>query len=634
MVSSRTYSYAQDSPLLSLRGIQVNMNHARVLDRINLDIYPSEFHALVGDHAAGKTTLAKIIAGILKPTSGEIRFKNKSYSFLRIREALKLNIEMVCQDIQLINHFTVAENLFMPNGFYSRFGVFGKRNIVQETEIFLTSLGLSLDPQKLVYSMSLSDQILIYLLRGILKKPDLLILDAVLEKLTSNHLEIVEGLLKQLNKEGTSILCITHNIDEIFNLADKVTIIRNGEIILTDSINNIDKINLIKLCYTQITGTSSVDNYREFYQLLRYNEAILRKLPINLIVTDNDNRIKLINDHGRDYFGLDKDAFRDLFLDSLLSSKNEEFLATIKQSFADKKEITLYNIPLIVGNNKNVTNVKIFPIYDGAFLIGNIIIIEDITKQEQLRQQVILSEKLASVGILAAGVAHEINNPLEIIYNHLNYLKYNQDKSKITETINDIEQEIFDLKKIVSNLISFSDNKKITEEEFELNGLIGSIINLIRFNAREKKIKVVFRPAANPIILEANSNEIKQVILNLFKNSFESMEESGSIFIDTKSIGTDGAMVARIIFEDNGVGIKDDNPNNVFLPFYSTKTGIEENLGLGLSVSYGIIKKCKGSISVENLKVSGCRFTIDLPQKLTSWEKKAQIRGHETYSTD
>jgi signal transduction histidine kinase len=115
-------------------------------------------------------------------------------------------------------------------------------------------------------------------------------------------------------------------------------------------------------------------------------------------------------------------------------------------------------------------------------------------------------------------------------------------------------------------------------------------------------------------MIQANKHEIRQVFLNLLKNSFEAMPAGGDIHIETTQITEDGVNVAKIIFQDTGSGICDENPNNIFLPFYSTKKGRGKNLGLGLSVSYGIIKKYHGTISVENSDHSGCRFLIHLPQ--------------------
>jgi signal transduction histidine kinase len=194
-------------------------------------------------------------------------------------------------------------------------------------------------------------------------------------------------------------------------------------------------------------------------------------------------------------------------------------------------------------------------------------------------------------------------------------MKFNIDKEKLYETISNIEEELQDIKQIVSNLISFSDSNKVVNEEFELNGLIGSILHLIRFNTKNKKIVIEYTPADHPIHLNANVNEIKQVVLNLLKNSFEASDDGGRICIHTSCLEIDDMPFACISFKDDGLGIEDENPDNIFLPFYSTQKGNDANFGLGLSVSYGIIKKYNGNISVRNLKDSGCEFTITLPQR-------------------
>lgn len=606
---------ADSGPLLRLSNIGYSLDNVMVLKGINLDVHGAEFHAIVGDHGSGKSTLGMIIGGMLKPSSGRIIYNNKTYPFFTLKKAHKLNVQMVCQDIQLINYFTVAENLFMPDNVYHLFPLSKKKLLIRKADALLAEHGFHIDPLSNINNLPISDRMVVHILRSIYKNPELLILDAVLEKLAPVHLEKIFDILKVLKTSGTTILCIAHSIDDIYNLADKVTIIRNGEILLTDSINNIDRMNLIKLCYTQIAANGDIENYHDFYQLLRYNEAILQKLPINLLVTDNENKIKLINDHGKDYFKIEKMQSKTLFLEDLFSGRNKTALDLIKAAFLEKAEKTFYNVPLTIDDNQNVTNVKILPIYDGPFLIGNITIIEDVSKQEKLRQQVILSEKLASVGILAAGVAHEINNPLEIIYNHLNFMKFNIDKKKLYESITNIEEELNDIKHIVSNLISFSDSNKIVNEEFELNRLISSIINLISFSARKKQLHIAFTPADTPIYLNANANEIKQVILNLLKNSFEASNKDGEINITTFRVGSDTDPLACIVFRDNGIGIEDENTDNIFLPFYSTKKGSDLNLGLGLSVSYGILKKYNGNISVKNLHDQGCEFTITIPQK-------------------
>ena len=116
------------------------------------------------------------------------------------------------------------------------------------------------------------------------------------------------------------------------------------------------------------------------------------------------------------------------------------------------------------------------------------------------------------------------------------------------------------------------------------------------------------------MLIRANRHEIKQVILNLLKNSFEAMPSGGQISIHTALIVGEDGTYAQLTFHDTGPGIADKNPNNIFLPFYSTKKGGENNLGLGLSVSYTIIQKYHGTMTVENLEQAGCQFVITLPQ--------------------
>lgn len=605
-------------PLLRIEDAASGSGPSHALRKVNLEMGRAEFHAVIGDHGAGKTALANIVAGIVRPYSGVISFKGRPYAFLTLREARKLKIELVCQETHLIDCLTVTENLLIPDLIRYAPTFFRRRDYRRETRDILESFGFDFDPDALVQELRPSDRLIIYILRSAFRNPSLLVLDAVLEQLSAEDMDKVLQVLSGLKAKGTSILCLAHGIDEIFSLADKVTILRRGRTILTESIENVDKVNLIKLCYSQLSDRPEVEDHREFYQLLRYNEAILQKLPINLVVTDNDNRIKMINDHGRTYFKLGEQDYRKLFLDDLFVAGDGKALAMIKDAFAERRERIFFAVPLLAGGGKTTADIKVLPIRDGAFFIGNILIVEDISKQEALRQQLTTSEKLASVGILAAGVAHEINNPLEIIYNHLNYLKFNLDKRQMAETIGFIEEELEDIRQIVSNLITFSDRSRVAAEEFDLGELIRAIISLIRINAKRRNIVIEFAPAEAPIIIEAKKNEIKQVILNLFKNSFEAAGDSGRIKIGADMAEQGGVPMARIRFQDDGCGILDEDPDNIFLPFYSSKLGKEANLGLGLSVSYGIISKYNGAIAVRNLDGAGCEFTILLPAAMPS----------------
>lgn len=598
--------------LLALRNITLDYGEFRALNRIHFNLAPSEIHAIVGEHGAGKSSLGMLISGILKPQSGQILFDGHTYRTLTLKTASKIGIEMVHQhSLSLNQYFSVAENLSLPN-----MPLFtGRKKNIHAVQSFFSHYDVTLDPSVLVEQLNASDQVFVEILKHVYPQPKLLILDETLEKLTAPAFNKIVHILTLLKREGASILLITHRIDDIYNLADRVSIIKNGEILLTDEVKNIDKLNLIKMAYIQISTEQHINHLNtEFYQFLKYNEAILRNLPVNLIVADNERRIKMVNNYCKQYFHLQEHLYFNVPLEQFFSGNNAGTLALLNTAFSSEQEKAFYQIPLVINTLQTVNNIKTFPIYDGTFLLGHIIIIEDITEYDQLQKQVMLSEKLASVGLLAAGVAHEINNPLEIIYNSLDFLKYHIHSKPLEEAVDDIQEEMSSIANIVSNLHSFSDQKQSMNEEIDVNEAIRSILNLIQYNAKYRHITIRFEPYKHEICIRANKSEMKQVILNLLKNSFEAMPSGGDIFIKTMLMTKNGSDFVQLTFQDTGTGICDKNPNNVFLPFYSTKKGQESNFGLGLSVSYGIIKKYNGTISVENIENSGCQFIIHIPQ--------------------
>lgn len=600
--------------LLKLEDITLDYGDFRALNHLHFEVARAEVHALVGEHGAGKSSLAQLMSGMLAPQSGWILFGGQVYRALSLVDAVKSGIAIVHQHALSLNkYFTVAENFFLTSAFPHVF-LFQKRAF-RAVQAFFDQHQIDLDPTSLVKDLPVADQIFVDILKQIYLQPTLLILDEALEKLTTSAFTTIVRIVMALKQAGTSFVLITHRLDDIYNLADRVSIIKHGEILVTDEVKNIDKINLIKMAYTQLSSEHSVDNLNtEFYQLLKYNEAILRNLPVNLIVTDNTYRIKMVNEHCKQYFHLEHPSYLNVPVDDLLAENTEEVRTLVQNLLVSHEEKTFYQIPLIINNRRIISNIKTFPIYDGAFLIGQIIIIEDITEYDHLQKQVVLSEKLASVGLLAAGVAHEINNPLEIISNSLSYLKYHISHEELREAIDDIHEAMSGIAAIVSNLHAFSDNTQSLIEELDLNAIIHSMLHLIKHNAQYKHIVIHFAPSEAELPIRANKNEIKQVILNLLKNSFEAMPAGGEIFITTLLTYQNGANVVQLTFKDTGPGIGDDNPNNIFLPFYSTKKGSEHNLGLGLSVSYGIIKKYNGTITVENLPhQAGCQFLITLP---------------------
>jgi len=610
-MDSLTQSKLQE--LLRLTNICLDYGQVQALKHVHLGIGVSEVHAIVGEHGAGKSSIGLLMNGILQPQRGTITFEGKWYTQLTMTDAMKFGIRMIYQQVRLYEEFTVAENLFLSNTRINKMLWSRKRHFIKAAADMLSSYNFDIDPSTLLKNLNLSDQTVIEILKHLTPQPRLLILDEALERLSAPALHKILAILQHLKESGTSIVFITHRIDDIYAFADRVSIIKNGEVLLTDEVRNIDKINLIKMAYTQISVDQDIEDLNtEFYQLLKYNEAILQHLPVNLLVIDNQARIKMVNDHCKRHFGLTGQSYLNMPLDQFFSGSNSNVLGLLNEAFSIKDGKTFYQVSILINTLHTVNNIRTFPIYDGSFLIGHIISIEDITEYDQLQKQVMLSEKLASVGLLAAGVAHEINNPLGIIANHLNYIQYNFHDQSLREAVDNVQEELSSIAHIVSNLHSFSDNRQAVSEELDINALIQNILTLIKHSAAHKRITIRFDPSAQNMLISANKNEIKQVILNLFKNSFEAMPSGGEIFLKTTVFTEHHAEYVQIRFCDTGPGIDEEHLSNIFLPFYSTKKSQESNLGLGLSVSYGIIKKYHGTLVVENIE-SGCQFIITLP---------------------
>ncbi len=604
----------QTNPVLSLTSIGVNYGSFKALKNISLDIFPGEIHAIVGEHGAGKSSLGQIISGIQKASTGKMFFNNECISPLNnIKTAQRLGIRMVYQKPFLNEYFSVAENLFYTHKYPDRFGFYRKHKVLAKAEKYLTENNIPINPSVKVSSMNLSDRTVIDILKNLYEQPKILILDEALERLSTESYDQILPLLVKLRFLGTAIITITHKIDDVYNFADRVTVIKNGELLLTDFVDNIGKLNLIRMAYTQVGIDSKQAKLdKEFYQFLKFNEAILRYLPVNIIVVDDNLNTKMVNEYFTSSFLIESTNIINKPLRNVLTG-NLKAIINIENSLRNEETRTFYNVELVINNAKNVNNIKTFPIRDGHTLIGSILIIEDVTEYDKLQKQLILSEKLGAVGLLAAGVAHEINNPLEIISNYLNYMKLRISDKDISSLIEKAGYEIKSISHIISNLVSFGDSKRIIDEQIDTNVIIHEIVSLLKYNAEYKHITIEFTPGDDNLIFNGNRNEFKQVILNLIKNSFEAMPDGGAIRIETMYKVERDELLVQIRIEDDGPGIDKSNTDNIFFPFFSTKTKTSSNLGLGLSICYSLVTKIGGEISVENNASGGCLFIIDLP---------------------
>jgi signal transduction histidine kinase len=262
------------------------------------------------------------------------------------------------------------------------------------------------------------------------------------------------------------------------------------------------------------------------------------------------------------------------------------------------------------GAGPHILNIAIAPLVSKELQrIGRLIIFDDITDRSELEKRLVQADKLSSIGLLAAGVAHEVNTPLAVISTYAQLLAKqisgDDQKSKLLEKI---AKQTFRASEIVNSLLNFSRTSSTDFIELDVNRVIKETVNLIEHQLQKAVVEVKLDLEANLPPVKANAGKLQQVFLNLFLNARDAMPFGGVLTI--RSWSEEGA--ARICVADNGEGIAPENLARIYDPFFTTK-GAKKGTGLGLSVTYGIVREHAGSIEVDSRPGEGTRFYLELP---------------------
>ena len=594
--------------LFSLKNITVLNENKIALKNISFNFYGGKIYSIFGEHGSGKTTLCKTILGENKPIEGNLFFKGEELKKYNLRKSkqcglFKVDQYILCPENLSISDYFFLTDLHMNNWLYTR----NKTN-TKKVNNFLIEHKIDLNPDEYISSLSFQQKVIIDIFHKIYMNPKLLILDETIEKLSQEYKEIVFSTIEKLKAEGNAVLIVTHDIHEAHKLSDRILIMRNGEIIFRDSIQSIDDISIIRMAYTQALSISdTTDTNTNFYSLLKFNQAILEQLPISLLVIDINNIIRISNNFANKLFNISK--LNNISISDLLT-ENQELTALITEMIEENSVCSRPEVTLRTGKEFRIINLTICPVFDNTVKIGNLIFIDDVSEHEFLRQQIILSDKYASLGIFTSGIAHEINNPLEIIINCLDYLNMNIVDENFRKKINYIEEEIDRISGIIKKLGSYTHSGD-SPALIDIKKLLAEMIDLLKPYSVTHNSIIKYYPDENDISIFIDGNELKQVLLNIIKNAIDAIDADGIIKIFDRIEFTNAGKFLLLIVEDNGSGIPDSEIKNIFLPFYSTKE--KENMGLGLYISYQIINKYNGIISFEKITPVGTRCVIKLP---------------------
>jgi two-component system NtrC family sensor kinase len=349
----------------------------------------------------------------------------------------------------------------------------------------------------------------------------------------------------------------------------------------------------------------------ELERMRQFSENILESLNDGLAVLDRNGHVVRWNRPMEELYGVRHEEAVGQPLDQLFEPR---IVRLIRGSAGGAAEGTAhYRIPLSTRHDpprRPLVNLGATPLRDShGDVVGSIVIVEDISTRVQLEEQLQISEKMASIGLLAAGVAHEVNTPLTGISSFTQMLLENappDDPS--THVLEKIERQTFRAAKIVNGLLNLARPAQVDSGPCDINAVVNDVLSLLEHQFRTGSIQVRKELSDVAPVVQGIEHKLQQVFLNLFLNARDAMPKGGWLTIVTRA-ERDGAVVE---IADTGSGIPPEQLSRIYDPFFTTKE-IGKGTGLGLSITYGIVREHGGSITCDSQIGQGTRFSIRLP---------------------
>ncbi|PVD50758.1 D-xylose ABC transporter ATP-binding protein [Terrimonas sp.] len=235
--------------LLSVEGVSKSFPGVKALNNVQLNIEKGKVHALMGENGAGKSTLMKILIGMLQPDSGKMIFKGEQVRFSAVHEAIAAGFSMIHQELLPFPELTVAENIFMGREpVYGWSGWINRKKLYADAKALMNKLGVTISVNRLMKTLSVAEMQMVEIAKAIVNKAEVIIMDEPTSAISGREVDILFNIIHDLKKEGIAIIYISHKMDEIFKIADTISVMRDGEYIGTypaASLNNQQLINLI-----------------------------------------------------------------------------------------------------------------------------------------------------------------------------------------------------------------------------------------------------------------------------------------------------------------------------------------------------------------------------------------------------
>ncbi|MBI4178810.1 PAS domain-containing protein [bacterium] len=380
------------------------------------------------------------------------------------------------------------------------------------------------------------------------------------------------------------------------------------------------------LCSQAAIALENARLVEQVLQMKQYNENLVLSLTSGLVAVNLTGMVTTLNPAGLDILGLNAPDIIGKSLSSV--SRLEPLAKLLAEALQSGGESVKTELTFVEGDKKQILDVNISSVLDEDDRVTGVLgVFADLTPIKLLEQQVRRSDRLAVVGQLAAGAAHEIRNPLSAIRGNIQLLNRKLQKlpdggEAFLSRTKSVIEEVDRINRIVGGMMELSKDGRLELKRVSFNQILRAVAGLVEGNYKEAGVglDLALDDAIPEVMIDVS--EMKQVILNLYQNALQAMKTNGKLTVYSGLVeDAVGASYVQVRIADSGCGIPKQHLEKVFAPFFTTKT---EGTGLGLSIVHRIIEEHKGRITVDSVEGEGTTFTIWLPPARDEAKKEPQ----------
>jgi PAS domain S-box-containing protein len=596
-------------PLLALDSLRVSLDGRPALGGVTLELARGEIHAVVGSQGSGKSTLVKVIAGLVPRSSGRIIFDGRPLERHSPGNAQRLGILTLHQEPGLLPGLSAVENVFMNREIRKLLFFNDRRRMRAQLEEAFRALHLEVDPETPIRFLEGPVQQLIEIAKLACFPARLVVVDDPASRIRPQDVETLQYLLSVLRQNGATVLYATTSMEEVFNFASRVTVLDRGEIVETSEISNIDKRQLVQLTYASLFSRKKLEKSNlELFYLNNLNRNIINNIPVPILVADSRGTIILVNRSLENLTRLSPSALVGADVTAFLRLDDQQ-AERLRADIAARRRHEIREWQLATAAGEVSMDLSVHPILDeDQSFTGSLYLLDARESGGLFAAQRELFDRDQQNRRAIWETVHEANNPLGIMLNYLTLIRSSSSLDEIHANAEIMDRELKRVRRIFARLAGAGQSAR-GETRASLRDTVEEVLSLLKMNLTgairvaitlEKDYRVPLEP-----------DLLKQVVLNIVLNAIEAMPGGGSLTLAGGCLTRAGVGYATLTVCDTGIGIPPELHERIFEPFYTTKSDSEAR-GLGLSLSRDIVSQVGGSITVESGE-GGTAFTVAIP---------------------